>query len=175
MFANVTIFAAANHAAVGVPKRALIYEGDEVRVWVVHDDKSIELRKIKAGLTNSDLVEVVGNLHSGERIVTKGNLMDHFADGAGNVLDLAHITYGYLGDSDGYGGTIRIDTHAPDAPPAPQLARGELETVLDEFALPDYDILAVYPQQRYVPAKVRYFIDYLKDVYARDDYWSGVA
>jgi DNA-binding transcriptional LysR family regulator len=54
-----------------------------------------------------------------------------------------------------------------------QLARGELETVLDEFALPDYDILAVYPQQRYVPAKVRYFIDYLKEIYARPEYWSG--
>ncbi|MEX3899372.1 LysR family transcriptional regulator [Paraburkholderia sp. JPY432] len=53
-----------------------------------------------------------------------------------------------------------------------QLARGELETVLDEYALPDYDILAVYPQQRYVPARVRYFIDYLKDVYASDDYWN---
>jgi len=56
-----------------------------------------------------------------------------------------------------------------------QLARGELETVLDEYALPDYDILAVYPQQRYVPAKVRYFIDYLKEVYARPDYWAGVS
>jgi DNA-binding transcriptional LysR family regulator len=56
---------------------------------------------------------------------------------------------------------------------AQQLARGELETALDEFALPDYDILAVYPQQRYVPAKVRYFIDYLKSVYARPGYWLG--
>ena len=36
----------------------------------------------------------------------------------------------------------------------------------------DYDILAVYPQQRYVPAKVRYFIDYLKEVYAQPDYWT---
>ena len=45
-------------------------------------------------------------------------------------------------------------------------------TVTDEFALPDYDILAVYPQQRYVPAKVRYFIDYLKKIYAQPDYWS---
>ncbi len=54
-------------------------------------------------------------------------------------------------------------------------ARGELETVLDEFALPDYDILAVYPQQRYVPAKVRYFIDYLKEIYASDDYWNRPA
>lgn len=56
-----------------------------------------------------------------------------------------------------------------------QLASGQLETVLDEFALPDYDILAVYPQQRYVPARVRYFIDYLKDVYAQPGYWRGTA
>ena len=59
---------------------------------------------------------------SGLDFATRGDLTDHFADGAGNVLDLAHITYGYLGDSDGYGGTIRIDTHAPDAPSAPTLA-----------------------------------------------------
>jgi DNA-binding transcriptional LysR family regulator len=58
---------------------------------------------------------------------------------------------------------------------AEDLERGELETVLDEFALPDYDILAVYPQQRYVPAKVRYFMDYLKAVYARPGYWMGGA
>jgi cobalt-zinc-cadmium efflux system membrane fusion protein len=83
MFANVTIFAAADHAAVGVPKRALIYEGDEVRVWVAHDDKSIELRKIKTGLSNGDLVEVIGNLHPGERIVTKGSLfIDRAASGS---------------------------------------------------------------------------------------------
>ena len=46
--------------------------------------------------------------------------------------------------------------------------------MLDEFALPDYDILAVYPQQRYVPAKVRYFIDYLKGVYAEPGYLDAV-
>lgn len=53
-----------------------------------------------------------------------------------------------------------------------QLESGELETVLDDFELPDYDILAVYPQQRYVPARVRYFIDYLKEIFAQPDYWS---
>ncbi|GBH28361.1 LysR family transcriptional regulator [Burkholderia vietnamiensis] len=56
---------------------------------------------------------------------------------------------------------------------AAQLETGELETVPDEYALPDYDILAVYPQQRYVPARVRYFIDYLRDAYARPGYWSS--
>src|SRR5439155_4495478 len=60
MFANVTIYSPSDHAAVGVPKTALIYEADQVRVWVAREDKSIELRQIKPGLTNGDLVEVLG-------------------------------------------------------------------------------------------------------------------
>jgi membrane fusion protein, heavy metal efflux system len=83
MFANVTVYSAGDHPAVGVPKQALIYEGDQVRVWVAHDDKSIELRQIKTGLTNGDLVEVDGNLKPGERIVTKGSLfIDRAASGS---------------------------------------------------------------------------------------------
>src|SRR6476660_9482783 len=83
MFANVTIYSAGDHPAVGVPKQALIYEGDQVRIWVAHDDKSIELRQIKTGLTNGDLVEVDGNLKPGERIVTKGRLfIDRAASGS---------------------------------------------------------------------------------------------
>ena len=83
MFANVTIYSSGDHPAVGVPKQALIYEGDQVRVWVAHDDKSIELRQIKTGLTNGDLVEVDGNLKPGERIVTKGSLfIDRAASGS---------------------------------------------------------------------------------------------
>jgi DNA-binding transcriptional LysR family regulator len=52
-----------------------------------------------------------------------------------------------------------------------QLARGDLVTVLDEFALPDYDIRVVYPRQSHVPAKVRFFVDYLKQIYAGKEYW----
>jgi len=55
-----------------------------------------------------------------------------------------------------------------------ELKRGELVTVLDEFAAPSYPIQAVYPQQRYLPAKVRNFIDYLKDIYNRPGYWEGL-
>jgi DNA-binding transcriptional LysR family regulator len=54
-----------------------------------------------------------------------------------------------------------------------ELKRGELVTVLDEFAMPAYDIQAVYPQQRWLQAKVRFFIDYLKDVYNTPGYWEG--
>ncbi|MBV0881954.1 LysR family transcriptional regulator [Noviherbaspirillum sp. L7-7A] len=52
-----------------------------------------------------------------------------------------------------------------------QLASGQLITVLDEFALPDYDIMAVYPQQRHLPIRVRLFINMLKENYAQPDYW----
>jgi DNA-binding transcriptional LysR family regulator len=54
----------------------------------------------------------------------------------------------------------------------PQLASGELITVLDEYALPDYNIMAVYLQQRHLPAKIRFFIDALKAIYAQPDYWT---
>jgi membrane fusion protein, heavy metal efflux system len=82
MFANVTIYSASGHPAVGVPRQALIYEGDQVRVWVAHDDRTIELRTIKPGLTSGNLVEVVGNLRPGEKIVTKGSLfIDRAATG----------------------------------------------------------------------------------------------
>ncbi|WP_295008858.1 LysR family transcriptional regulator [uncultured Dechloromonas sp.] len=54
-----------------------------------------------------------------------------------------------------------------------ELKRGELVTVLDEFAAPSYPIQAVYPQQRYLPAKVRHCIDYLKETYNRPGYWEG--
>lgn len=54
-----------------------------------------------------------------------------------------------------------------------ELKHGELVTVLDQFALPAYDIQAVYPQQRYLPAKVRYFIDDLRAHYHQAGYWEG--
>ena len=55
---------------------------------------------------------------------------------------------------------------------APELERGDLVTVLDDYALPSYDIHAVYPQQRHVPARLRLFVDYLKAMYGRAGYWS---
>jgi cobalt-zinc-cadmium efflux system membrane fusion protein len=83
MFANVTIYSGGDHPSIGVPKQALIYEGDHVRLWVAHDDKSIELRDIETGLTNGDLVEARTNLKVGEKIVTRGSLfIDRAATGS---------------------------------------------------------------------------------------------
>jgi len=74
MFASVTIYSGADRISVGVPKQALIYEGNRVRLWVAHDDKSLELREIQPGLVNGDLVEVRTNLKAGEKVVTRGSL-----------------------------------------------------------------------------------------------------
>jgi DNA-binding transcriptional LysR family regulator len=54
-----------------------------------------------------------------------------------------------------------------------ELVSGQLITVLDEFALDNYDIMAVYPQQRHLPAKIRFFIDALRSIYAMPGYWTG--
>jgi membrane fusion protein, heavy metal efflux system len=83
MYANVTIYSGGDRPGVGVPKQALIYEGERVRLWVAHDDKSIELRDIETGLINGDLVEIRTNLKAGEKIVTKGSLfIDRAATGS---------------------------------------------------------------------------------------------
>jgi membrane fusion protein, heavy metal efflux system len=83
MFANVTIYSGGDRPGIGVPKQALIYEGERVRLWVAHDDKSIELRDIETGLINGDLVEVRTNLKAGEKIVTRGSLfIDRAATGS---------------------------------------------------------------------------------------------
>jgi membrane fusion protein, heavy metal efflux system len=82
MFASVTIFTGGDRPSVAVPKQALIYEGQRVRLWVAHDDKSIELRNIETGLTNGDFVEAKTNLRPGEKIVTRGSLfIDRAASG----------------------------------------------------------------------------------------------
>ncbi|CUT10585.1 Probable CoZnCd efflux system membrane fusion protein [Bradyrhizobium sp.] len=83
MFANVTIYSSGDRAAPAVPKQALIYEADKVRLWVARDDKSVELREIKIGLINGNLVEVTSNLKPGEQVVTKGSLfIDRAASGS---------------------------------------------------------------------------------------------
>ena len=82
MFANVTIYSGDGRKSVGVRKQALIYEGDRVRLWVAHDDKSLELREIQTGLINGDEVEVRSNLKPGEKVVIKGSLfIDRAASG----------------------------------------------------------------------------------------------
>jgi cobalt-zinc-cadmium efflux system membrane fusion protein len=83
MYANVSIFTQDESAGVAVPRDALIYEGDAVRIWVAHEDKTIELRQITTGLTNGHMVQVVDGLVPGEHVITKGSLfIDRAASGS---------------------------------------------------------------------------------------------
>lgn len=62
--------------------------------------------------------------------------------------------------------TWEIQTH---------LAEGKLITVLDEYALSNYDIMALYPQQQHLPLKTRFFIDYIRKIYNQPGYWTQAA
>ncbi|MDX8465266.1 LysR family transcriptional regulator [Mesorhizobium sp. VK23B] len=52
-------------------------------------------------------------------------------------------------------------TILPDFIAAPDLASGQLVSVLDDRILSGSGIFAVYPHRRYLPAKVRVFVDFL--------------
>lgn len=49
----------------------------------------------------------------------------------------------------------------------PAIARGDLQPVLSVFALPGSPISILYPQKRYVPAKLRVFIEYMDELIAK--------
>jgi DNA-binding transcriptional LysR family regulator len=56
-----------------------------------------------------------------------------------------------------------------------ELRRGELVSVLDEFAAPPTGIYAVFPQRKYLPLRVRLLIDHLKHSYGNPDYWGAAV
>jgi len=74
MFCNVRIFVDEGDLAAAVPREAVIYEGSSARVWVADQERVIELRPIKVGITEGRMVQVLQGLRPGERIVTKGSL-----------------------------------------------------------------------------------------------------
>jgi cobalt-zinc-cadmium efflux system membrane fusion protein len=82
MFASVKILTGEGDTAIAVARDAIIYEGGMARVWVVRDDKAIELRRIKVGLTSGTMVEVTDGLVPSDRVITKGSLfIDRVAAG----------------------------------------------------------------------------------------------
>lgn len=54
------------------------------------------------------------------------------------------------------------------------IERGDLVTVLDEFAAPGNDIYAVFAQRRHLPLRIRAFVDFLRHTYTQADYWRKV-
>jgi len=55
----------------------------------------------------------------------------------------------------------------------PELNQGRLRIVLPDYhASPNVGVYAVYPSRRFLPAKVRVFIDYLASCYGPEPYWN---
>ena len=81
MFASVTIQTGESESSLAVPREAIIYDGDTARVWIAHEDKSVELRNIKTGLFKARMVQVLDGLTLADKVVTKGSL---FVDRAAN-------------------------------------------------------------------------------------------
>ncbi|WP_066270807.1 LysR family transcriptional regulator [Hydrogenophaga palleronii] len=53
------------------------------------------------------------------------------------------------------------------------IAAGRLESVLDDFAAPPNGIFVLFPQRKHMALRVRLWIDFLKQEYARPDFWAS--
>ncbi len=74
MFAKFSIITGDPVVAPAVPEGAIVYEGDEARVWVARDDGTVALRSIRTGRISDGMVEVSAGLAPGEKVVTSGTL-----------------------------------------------------------------------------------------------------
>jgi DNA-binding transcriptional LysR family regulator len=53
-----------------------------------------------------------------------------------------------------------------------EVKRGRLVTTLDDHAFPGNNIYAVYTERRLLPAKVRFFIEFLRKAFGDPPYWE---
>ena len=82
MFANFSIITGEATTAPAVPQHAIVYEGDTARVWVAGEDGTIAARSIRVGQTADRMVEILGGLTEGEKVVTSGALFIDRAAGS---------------------------------------------------------------------------------------------
>jgi membrane fusion protein, heavy metal efflux system len=84
MFADFSIITSDEEKAPAVPQDSVVYEGEYARVWVARGDNLLELRQVRTGRSNGDMVEVIGALEPGDTVVTNGAV---FIDRAISSLD----------------------------------------------------------------------------------------
>jgi membrane fusion protein, heavy metal efflux system len=84
MFADFSIITSDEEKAPAVPQDSVVYEGDYARVWVARGDNLLELRQVRTGRANGDMVEVIGSLKPGDTVVMNGAV---FIDRAVSSLD----------------------------------------------------------------------------------------
>ena len=76
MFANFALVTGAKAQAIVIPEDAVVFEGDEARVWIADPShRTLELRQIRPGAATDDgKIQVLSGLRPGELIVTSGSL-----------------------------------------------------------------------------------------------------
>lgn len=74
MFATFRIVAGDSRLMPGVPQDAVVFEGNQARVWVARPGKRVASRAIEVGGTENGLIEVRKGLSVGESVVTSGTL-----------------------------------------------------------------------------------------------------
>ncbi|MEA1835240.1 efflux RND transporter periplasmic adaptor subunit [Methylobacterium durans] len=74
MFASVSIIKEYDTVSLSVPRRAVIFEGDQASVWVLKDGNVVEHRRITPGTLNEGNLEVVEGLAASETVISKGAL-----------------------------------------------------------------------------------------------------
>ena len=72
MFASFSIVTGDPSPGTGIPKTAVIYEGDQARVFVEQSDGTLVGREVRTGRESGDMVEIVSGLAVGEKVVTAG-------------------------------------------------------------------------------------------------------
>jgi cobalt-zinc-cadmium efflux system membrane fusion protein len=82
MFANFGIITGNESKAPAIPDSAIVYEGQEARIWVEKADGTLGLRQIRIGRNFGNMFEAVSGVKAGEKIVTSGTLfIDRAAKG----------------------------------------------------------------------------------------------
>ncbi|MBI5141362.1 MAG: efflux RND transporter periplasmic adaptor subunit [Nitrospirae bacterium] len=79
LFASVTLYTGAEKSAVTAPVTALLYEGEQVRIFVADGNMARE-RRVKVGKKIGEAMEIAEGLSAGEMVVTAGQ--QSLSDGA---------------------------------------------------------------------------------------------
>jgi membrane fusion protein, heavy metal efflux system len=74
MFADFTIIIGDASTAPAVPQKAIVYESTSARVWLAHDDGTLESRTVRVGRSIDGMVEILDGLSAGDKVVTSGAL-----------------------------------------------------------------------------------------------------
>ncbi len=119
---------------------------DEAKVEVRANAKINEKINTKPGTEQTVTIKIAGNMHCND----------------GEVLTRWALS--------GHGLAQRSAWEVSE-----EIERGRLIELLPEFAAPGHDIFAVYPDRKFLPAKVRLFIDFLKKTFGDPPYWERQA